>query len=92
VEKGELRDPKGNRSCYHPDVLKPITASLLLLASLFRSVRGFSKEPLEEEKLLEGKYLILTEEKHLSAVEAFFRLQGAYVKPKQAFWKLQGRP
>jgi hypothetical protein len=30
----------------------------------------FSEEPLEEEKLLEGKYLILTEEKHLSAVEA----------------------
>jgi len=64
----------------------------LLLGASFRPITGtaisagvslpvgsrFLKEPLEEEKLLEGKYLILTEEKHLSAVEAVSRLQGAY--------------
>jgi hypothetical protein len=43
----------------------PSRTSLFLLKASVPIGSSFLKEPLEEEKLLEGKYLILTEEKHL---------------------------
>jgi len=44
---------------------------------------------LEEEKLLEGKCLILTEEKHLSAVEAAVCACKEFSQVERAFRKLK---
>ncbi|CAI9084877.1 IS1634 family transposase [Candidatus Methylacidiphilum fumarolicum] len=69
VEKGELRDPE-KIGAAAGRILSAHHGHRYFRWSLSSGRFEFSQEPLEEEKLLEGKYLILTEEKHLSAVEA----------------------
>ncbi|WP_370568352.1 IS1634 family transposase [Methylacidimicrobium sp. AP8] len=87
IEKGELR----NR--------EEIGSSVARILSLHRSHRYFrwslragklqvSEEPVETEKLLEGKYVILTEEKDLSPLEAV-RAYKELSEVERAFRKLK---
>ncbi|MDD2676632.1 MAG: IS1634 family transposase [Methylacidiphilaceae bacterium] len=87
IEKGELR----NR--------EEIGASVARILSLYRGPRYFrwslragklqvSEEPVETEKLLEGKYVILTEEKDLSPLEAV-RAYKELSEVERAFRKLK---
>ena len=87
VQKGELR----NR--------EEIGAAVARILSLHRGQRYFrwslragklqvSEEPVETEKLLEGKYLILTEEKDLSPPEAV-RAYKELSEVERAFRKLK---
>ncbi|CAB4243948.1 conserved protein of unknown function [Methylacidimicrobium sp. AP8] len=87
IEKGELR----NR--------EEIGSSVARILSLHRGHRYFrwslragklqvSEEPVETEKLLEGKYVILTEEKDLSPLEAV-RAYKELSEVERAFRKLK---
>ncbi len=87
VKKGELRNPE------------EIGAAVSRILSLHRghpyfrwSLRAgklqFSEEPVETEKLLEGKYVILTEEKDLSPPEAV-RAYKEFSEVERAFRKLK---
>ena len=87
VEKGELRHPE-EIGAAAGRILSDHRGNRYFRWSLRSGRFQFSEEPLENEKLLEGKYLILTEEKDLSAVEAV-RAYKELIEVERAFRKLK---
>ncbi|CAB4244493.1 conserved protein of unknown function [Methylacidimicrobium sp. AP8] len=87
IEKGELRNREEIGSCV-ARILSLHRGHRYFRWSLRAGKLQVSEEPVETEKLLEGKYVILTEEKDLSPLEAV-RAYKELSEVERAFRKLK---